>query len=227
MAKKRRGNASWLLTVGESLRCYVRLEKVTMAGLIRTKMELCHEGRLRFYNRGHGAAAVFGLRCWCSRCNCWNLLLEDLRCCWWLKAALLVEMERWKLMVLVEEESLEQSGCWIWRGRAAVIQLQEGLDRRWEVGSCGWLFYSGLFGFWGCSGVYGGCTVGALIWLKTKLSFQVKWSLSWLEGFGLLSGLWWFEGYFWVCFVLTVLGSWQCSSPSPASWGQGFWTILL
>ena len=120
-----------------------------------------------------------------------------------------------------------QERCWIWRGRAAVIQLQEGLDRRWEVGSCGWLFYSGLFGFWGCSGVYGGCTVGALIWLKTKLSFQVKWSLSWLEGFGLLSGLWWFEGYFWVCFVLTVLGSWQCSSPSPASWGQGFWTILL
>ncbi|KAL3604748.1 hypothetical protein D5086_005607 [Populus alba] len=40
-----------------------------------------------------------------------------------------------------------QERCWIWIGSAAVIRLQEGLDRRWEVGSCGWLFYSGLFGF--------------------------------------------------------------------------------
>ncbi|KAG6787352.1 hypothetical protein POTOM_008991 [Populus tomentosa] len=47
-----------------------------------------------------------------------------------------------------------QERCWIWIGGAAVIRLQEGLDRRWE-----WY-------------VYGGCTVGALIWLKTKLSFQ-------------------------------------------------------
>ncbi|KAJ6941425.1 hypothetical protein NC651_007260 [Populus alba x Populus x berolinensis] len=40
-----------------------------------------------------------------------------------------------------------QERCWIWRGGAAVIRLQEGLDRRWEVGSCGWLFCSGLFIF--------------------------------------------------------------------------------
>jgi len=96
-------------------------------------MELCHEGRLRFYNRGHGAAAVFGLRCWCSRCNCWNLLLEDLRCCWWLKAALLVEMERWKLMVLVEEESLEQSGRnAAGSGEAALLSFS--FKRGWTVG---------------------------------------------------------------------------------------------
>jgi len=96
-------------------------------------MELFHEGRLRFYNRGHGAANVFGLRCWCSRCNCWNLLLEDLRCCWWLTAALLVEMERWRLMVLVEEELLDPSGRnAAGSGEAALLSF--GFKRGWTVG---------------------------------------------------------------------------------------------
>jgi hypothetical protein len=47
---KRRGKAAGLLTVGESLHnCCVRLEKVTVAGP-RTKMEICHGEKLRFYS---------------------------------------------------------------------------------------------------------------------------------------------------------------------------------
>ena len=99
-----------------------------------------------------------------------------------------------------------QERCWSWRGCVAAFDFKRG----WTVSerltySHGWLFAYGIFGFWGCSGVYRGCIVGALIWMKMELGFQVKWSLSWLEALIVEWGLWWFKGYFWVFFRLERL----------------------